>query len=87
MPIDHVLPHDLDDEFGPGAEDADTEADIEAIEDTIAMELTHVITEFAEGHNSSVVKDLQPPSTIIRAMATAAAQVLIAFERGYRMGD
>lgn len=29
MAIDHVLPHDLDDQFGPGAEHADDEASID----------------------------------------------------------
>jgi hypothetical protein len=27
MPVDPVLPHDLDDLYGPGAEDADTQAE------------------------------------------------------------
>ena len=37
--------------------------------------------------SGSTIRDMQPPESIIQAMATAAAQVLIAFERGYRMGD
>lgn len=32
------------------------------------------------------VNDVQPPSSVIRLAAEAAAKVLIGFERGYRMG-
>lgn len=31
------------------------------------------------------VHEIQPPSSIVRHAAQAAAQVLMAFERGYRM--
>lgn len=93
MPIDHNLPHDLDDQYGPGAEDADTEAgtleeleiEIEELEIEIEEELVAIIGDVVEGKKASNIKDCQPPESVIEHMAKAAAQVLIAFERGYRM--
>ena len=50
-------------------------------------ELAAIIGDVVDGKERSMIKDIQPPESIIQAMAVAAAQVLIAFERGYRMGD
>lgn len=50
----------------------------------VTEELVALIGEYSETVGSKV-NDLQPPSSIVRAMANAATQVLIAFERGYRM--
>lgn len=36
--------------------------------------------------DSAKVNDVQPPTSVIRLAAEAAAKVLIGFERGYRMG-
>lgn len=83
MPIDHNLPHDLDEQYGPGAEDADTEAGtLEELESLITEEL-YVLIRDAKG--CIAIEECQPPKSIVEAMAKAAAQVLIAFERGYRM--
>jgi hypothetical protein len=60
-------------------------AKIEKVEDTIIAELTNVIMDFADGL-PSVIFDIQPPSSVVKGMAIAAAQVLIAFEHGYRLG-
>jgi hypothetical protein len=60
--------------------------ELEEVEDTVIAELTNAIMDIVENGNPSVVKDMQPPSSVVKDMATAAAQVLIAFEHGYRMG-
>jgi len=90
MPIDPVLPHSLDDEFGPGAEQAEMadvhEQELEDLEDLIREEMAAIIGDFANDKAGSTIRDIQPTEAIIQAMATAAASVLIAFERGYRLG-
>jgi len=57
------------------------------MEELIREEMAAIIGDYADDERGSTIRDLQPPESIIQAMATAAAQVLIAFERGYRMGD
>ena len=59
--------------------------ELEELETDIAKELVAIIGNVVVGKKSSTIKDIQPPVSIIDAMATAAAQVLISFERGYRM--
>jgi hypothetical protein len=59
--------------------------ELEDLEIEFVEELAAIIGDVVEGKASSVIKDAQPPESIIDAMALAAAQVLIAFERGYRM--
>lgn len=59
--------------------------DLEELEIDINEELIAIIGNVAEGKKASTIKDCQPPESIIEAMAYAATQVLIAFERGYRM--
>ena len=59
--------------------------EFERLEGDVQEELAAIIGDVVEGKESSAIKDLQPPESVIHAMAAAAAQVLIAFERGYRM--
>jgi len=60
----------------------------EKLEGDITEELAAVIGDLVHGYESSSIKDIQPPESVINAMAIAAAQVLIAFEHGYRLtGD
>lgn len=61
--------------------------ELEKLEDDITEELAAIIGDVVDGKESSTIMDVQPPESIIQAMAVAAAQVLIAFERGFRMGD
>jgi hypothetical protein len=56
------------------------------IEFEVTEELTALIGSYSE-RNGSKVNELQPPYSIVRAMANAAAQVLMAFERGYQMNS
>jgi hypothetical protein len=91
MPIDPVLPHSLDDEYGPGAEQAEMadvhEDELAELEDLIREEMAAIIGDYANDERGSTIRDLQPTEAIIQAMATAAAQVLVAFERGSRIGN
>lgn len=59
--------------------------EFEKMEDEIEEELVCAIGDLVDDEQPSQVKELQPPESVIRAMGKAAAQVLIAFERGYRM--
>lgn len=61
--------------------------ELEKLEGDIEEELAAVIGDLVDGEESSTIKDVQPPESVIKAMAVAAAQVLMAFERGYRMSD
>jgi len=65
----------------------DNENDLEKLEEEVVEELAAVIGDYASDPEGSTVRDLQPPESIVRAMAQAAAQVLISFERGYRMDN
>jgi hypothetical protein len=57
------------------------------LEDDIIEEVAAAIGDLCDGEvGSSVIKDVQPPESVIQAMARAAAAVLIAFEHGYRLG-
>lgn len=60
--------------------------DFERIEFEITEELVSLIGEYSE-KNGSQVSELQPPYSVVRAMASAAAHVLLAFERGYMMNE
>jgi len=60
----------------------------EKLEVDITEELAAVIGDLVHSDEISVIKNVQPPESVINAMAIAAAQVLIAFEHGYRLtGD
>ncbi len=62
--------------------------ELDRLEADLTEELAAMIGDFVDGKESSSIKDVQPPESIIQAMAVAATQVLMAFERGYRMsGD
>ena len=61
------------------------DTELEELEVEFTEELAALIGEFTEHKAASAIKDAQPPESIILAMAKAAAQVLIAFECGYRM--
>ena len=58
--------------------------DLPETETVLATEIAETLTTLAEG--LSTLADMQPPSTVIECAARAAAAVIIAFERGYRMG-
>lgn len=64
-----------------------SERELEELEDQVREEMAAIIGDYANDEAGSTIRDLQPTEAIIQAMATAAAQVLIAFERGYRMDD
>jgi hypothetical protein len=59
--------------------------DFDRFENEVQEELAAAIGDFAEEADSTV-HDLQPTEKVIQAMAKAATSVLIAFERGYRIG-
>lgn len=61
--------------------------DLEELEGLICEEMAAIIGDFANDRRVSTIRSLQPPESVIQAMAHAAAQVLIAFERGYRMDE
>lgn len=61
--------------------------ELEELENNIREEMAAIIGDYADDKRGSTIRDLQPTEPIIQAMATAAAQVLIAFERGYRLGE
>jgi hypothetical protein len=60
--------------------------ELETLKENLAEELFHEICDWAEVEESHL-KDVQPPETICRLAAEAAVSVIMAFERGYRMGD
>lgn len=57
---------------------------LELLEYAITVELESAINHMSD-QVTSAMSDIQPPTSIAHAAAVAAAQVLIAFERGYRM--
>lgn len=58
---------------------------LDDLEEMVREEMAAIIGDYANDKRGSTIRDLQPPESIIQAMAQAAASVLIAFERGYRM--
>jgi hypothetical protein len=58
----------------------------EKLEDDIIEEVAAAIGDLCEGDEKSIIKDVQPPESVIQAMARAAAAVLIAFVHGDRLG-
>ena len=60
--------------------------DLSELEEMVREEMAAIIGDYANNKRGSTTRDLQPTEAVIQAMATAAAQVLIAFERGYRLG-
>ncbi len=58
----------------------------------LKREITRELAAFIHGNGQAdwtdlhkLLDDIQPPATVARLAAEAAAAVLIAFERGYRM--
>lgn len=62
------------------------ELEAQKLEGQITGELFNLIYS-RNNVQKSVIGELQPTTTISMLMARAAAQVLIAFERGYRMNE
>jgi len=58
--------------------------DLEVLEIDVIEELTAVIGDACDDGGMRL-QEIQPPSNVLAAAACAAAQVLIGFERGYRM--
>ena len=61
-------------------------SELEKLKEDLTEELFHEICDWAEKEGTHL-KDVQPPESIIRHAAEAAANVILAFERGYRMND
>ena len=61
--------------------------ELEKLEVDIQEEVATAIGDLVHGDERSIIKEVQPPESVIKAMAIAAAQVLMAFERGFRMSD
>lgn len=61
------------------------EKEFAEMEEQITEELCEVIGDLASNPKGSIVNNIQPPNSVVQAMAEAAAKVLIAFEHGYRM--
>ncbi len=59
---------------------------LEEIEQDLMNELAQLLFDKAN-QPGSVLENMQPPQSVINAAAIAAAQVLVAFERGYHIGD
>lgn len=70
-------------ELRPGGIAPD-DRDLESLQLGVTQELAALL--FAGLPQMTRVSDLQPPTTVVVHMARAAAEVLIAFERGYRLG-
>lgn len=54
------------------------------LEEKVVGEILDAITDLPD---DSRVGEIQPPFSVRMAMAKAAAQVLMAFERGYQMNE
>ncbi len=61
-------------------------SELEKLKEKLVEEIAQAIYELAEKQGTSV-NEVQPPTSIVSHAAEAAASVLLAFERGYRMGD
>ncbi len=59
---------------------------LEEIEQDLMNELAQVLTNQSR-EPGSVLENMQPPQSVLNAAAIAAAQVLVAFERGIHIGD
>ena len=62
---------------------ANDREEMKELEERVYKEMVSMIVGY-EG-DSIIEEEIQPPKSIIEAAARAAAQVFIAFERGYRM--
>ncbi len=59
---------------------------LEEIEQDLMNELAQLLTDKSR-EPGSVLENMQPPQSVINAAAIAAAQVLVAFERGIHIGE
>lgn len=57
----------------------------EDLKETEKEATKELYTLIRDAKGCEALEGLQPPRSVVVAMAKAAAQVLIAFERGYRM--
>lgn len=55
------------------------------IENMVFEEILAAIGDAAESGEGELA-EIQPPESVLEAAATAAAQVIVSFEHGYRMG-
>lgn len=58
--------------------------ELEKLKENIAEELFHEICDWAE-KEGTFLQEVQPPESVVQLAAEAAASVIMAFERGYRM--
>lgn len=58
---------------------------LEILKSRVAIEIEAEFLELSEDTNNWL-NEIQPPASIVHAAALAAAEVFMAFERGYRMG-
>jgi hypothetical protein len=62
------------------------EGELETLEGEITEVIAATLGDLAEDTDFRLY-EIQPPESVIQAAAVAAAQVFIAFERGYRIHD
>ncbi len=66
-----------------------SQAELDELEEAITEEIEEILAICARNDGAdglAGLADIQLPSTVLHHAAQAAAQVLMAFERGYRMG-
>jgi hypothetical protein len=59
--------------------------EFEALEEAVAYEILTAIRN-DEG-NCPALQQIQPPESVMKLAADAAAKILLAFEHGYQMGE
>lgn len=62
------------------------DTELEKLKEDLTEELFHEMADWAE-EEGTFLQQVQPPESVIRHAAEAAANVILAFERGYRMND
>jgi hypothetical protein len=61
-------------------------SELEELKEKLVEEIAQAIYDLAKKQETSAY-EVQPPESVIQHAAEAAASVLLAFERGYRMND
>lgn len=61
------------------------DAELDDVELQLTDELEELLGSDAAG-DCPMLNDMQPPTSVIALAAQAAAKIIMAFERGYRMG-
>jgi hypothetical protein len=64
-----------------------TEQELKKIHKRIIAEIEYSLTKLSQALPGYLSDDIQPPTTIIRLAAIAAATVFMAFERGHQMTE